>query len=163
MKGIVVLLIFLAICAFVGSRYLTGEVMGDQGHPLAVAYAAATEGTLEMQIGVPPLIPLADPPEFNERSTPKWNEWIEKHFQMRDEGGTIIPLRRLGTSALFVGEVAAGVPEFVLCADLKKGGKYSCDFVPILSKGKRYRYSFSAPTEPQKVGRRTFELVDDKE
>jgi hypothetical protein len=121
-RGIVVLILFLAICAFLGSWYLTGETLGDQGNPLAVAFAAAGDDTLEMQIGVPPLVPLADPPEFNERSIPKWTEWIEKHFQMRDESGKLVPLRRIGTSALFVGEVAAGVPEFVLCADLKKGG-----------------------------------------
>ncbi len=162
MKGIVVLILLLAFGAFLMSRYLTGEALGDQGHPLAVAYAALTDETLEMQIGVPPLIPLADPPEYNDRNVPKWSEWTEKHFHMRDEAGQMIPLRRIGTSALFVGEVAAGVPEFVLCADLKKGGNYSCDFVPVLSKGKRYRYSFTVPTEPQKVGRRTFELVADK-
>ena len=163
MKGIVGIILILGVCAFFLSRYLTGEVMGDQGQPLAVAWGAATTDTLEMQIGVPPLIPLADPPEFNARNTPKWEEWIEKHFQMRDESGNVIRLRSIGTSALFVGEVAAGVPEFVLCADLKQGAKYSCDFVPILAKGKRYRYSFTIPTESQKVGRRTFELVNDKE
>jgi len=162
MKGIVGIILILGVCAFFLSRYLTGEVMGDQGHPLAVAWGAATEDTLEMQIGVPPLFPLADPPEFNERNIEKWSEWIDKHFQMHDEAGQVIPLRRIGTSALFVGEVAAGVPEFVLCVDLKKGGRYSCDFVPILAKGKRYRYSFNVPTESQKVGRRTFELVNEK-
>ena len=162
MKGIVGLILILGVCAFFVSRYLTGEAFADQGQALAVAYGAATEETLEMQIGVPTVIPLVDPPEYNERSTPKWDDWIEKRFQMRDESGNIIRLRRIGTSALFVGEVAAGVPEFVLCADLKKGGKYSCDFIPILAKGKRYRYFFIVPTESQKVGRRTFELVPDK-
>jgi len=162
MKGIVVLILLLAVGAFFLSRYLTGEAFADQGHPLAVAWGAATTDTVEMQIGVPPLIALADPPEYSERNTPKWGEWTEKHFQLHDETGQVIPFRRIGTSALFVGEVAAGAPEFVLCADLKKGAKYSCDFVPIVSKGKRYRYSFTVPTESQKVGRRTFELVDDK-
>ena len=128
----------------------------------AVAYAAVGDETLEMQIGVPPLTPLADPPDYNERSIPKWDEWNERHFQLRDDAGKIIPLRRMGTSALFIGEVAAGVPEFVLCADLKKGANYSCDFIPIVAKGKKYRYSFTVPAEPQKVGRKTFELVEDK-
>jgi len=162
MKGIIVLILLLAVGAFFVSRYLTGEAMADQGQPLAVAYGAATEETLEMQIGVPTLIPLVDPPEFYEHNTPNWSEWTEKHFQMHDEAGQVIPLRRIGTSAMFVGEVAAGVPEFVLCVDLKKGAKYSCDFIPILKKGKRYRYSFTVPTESQQVGRRTFELVADK-
>jgi hypothetical protein len=162
MKGIVILIILLAIGAFFVSMSLTSEGFRDQGEALAVAFAAVTDETLEMQIGVPTLIPLADPPDYNERSVPKWDEWNEKHFQMRDEAGKIISLRRMGTSALFVGEVAAGVPEFVLCADLKKGANYSCDFIPIVKKGKKYRYSFTVPTEGQKVGRKTFELVGDK-
>jgi hypothetical protein len=162
MKGIVILIILLAIGAFFVSMSLTREGFRDQGEALAVAFAAVTDETVEMQIGVPTLIPLADPPDYNEQSVPKWDEWNEKHFQMRDEAGKIISLRRIGTSALFIGEVAAGVPEFVLCADLKKGANYSCDFIPIVAKGKKYRYSFTVPTESQKVGRKTFELVRDQ-
>ncbi len=162
MKGVFGIIIVFGIIAFVANAFLSREAMRDQGRPIAVAWGAPTPTTLEMQIGVAPLVVLNDPPEVNEKGVQRWNEWVPNHYQLREENGPDVPLRKIGTSALMLGEKAAGVPEFVLCADLKKGGKHVCDFIPVVAEGKRYRYSFVVPNEPPKVGRELFELVVEK-
>jgi len=160
MKGVIGLAFVVVAIGVVANMFFTRELMRDQGLPLAIAWGATTSETVEMQIGVGPLIPVRDPPEINPNTgNAMWVEWEKAHYQIRDESGGEVPLRRMGTGALFLDSKAAGNPEFILCANLKKSAKYSCDFVPVLAENKRYRYSFNAPRESQKVGRELFERV----
>lgn len=163
MKGIIGLLGFIAVVAFVGSMALSREAVRDQGRLLAVAFGVPKDDAMQMHLGVPALVPVVDPPEVNARRTPLWNQWIKGHFQLRDELGTGLRLRKKGTSRLMVGETAAGDPSFVVWAELRKGGQYTCDYVPIVGDGKRYRYSFIVPKQPGKVKRRRFHSVTDEE
>jgi len=163
MKGIVILIIFLCICAFIGSMLLTREVMRDPGVPLAVAYGMPGDDTIQIHVGVPPLVPVADPLDNNIEDASSWEEWVDLHFQLSDVAGNRIPLTRIGTSGLMLDEKAAGAPEFVLWAEVKKGERYLLDFVPIRAEGKRYRLSFTAPLESKKVGRPAFEPVPEGE
>ena len=163
MKAVFGLLGFIAVVAFVGSMALSREVVRDQGRLLPIAFGVSRDGAMQMHLGVPALVPVADPPELNARRTPQWNQWIKEHFQLRDELGTGLRLRKKGTSGLMVGGTAAGDPPFVVWAELTKGGKYTCDYVPIVGDGRRYRYSFVVPREPGKVKRRRFRAMSDEE
>ena len=57
---------------------------------------------------------------------------------------------------------AAGAPKFCLTAELKKGADYTFDFIPIVAESKRYRYAFTAPSEPQAPWRLTFAPVENR-
>lgn len=162
MKGVFGIILVFGVIAFVANALLSREAMRDHGRPLAVAWGAPTEQTLELQIGVGPFVVNNDPPDLREGETRRWENWIKAHYQLREENGPDVPFRKIGTSGLMVGEKVAGVPEFVLCADVKKGTKYVCDFVPIVKEAKRYRWSFTVPNDPPPVGRELFERVVEK-
>ena len=64
----------------------------------------------------------------------------------------------MGTSALLQ-DRAAGVPDFAVNAVLVKGKKYSCEFIPVVDEGRRYRWEFTAPTEPKKAEQVMFDFT----
>ena len=161
MKGIIALIVLLGIGFFFWSVFLGGETLRDPGRPLAIAFGAPRGDVMQMHLGVSPMIPRADPPG-TARGRVLWKEWTAEHFQLRDDSGKVVPLRRMVTSGLLLGKKLGGAPEFVLWAELKKGGKYTFDFVPVAAKSKRYRHSFTVPSEPREVGRRTFNPVPDE-
>jgi hypothetical protein len=162
MKSVMGLAVTLGIVFFAYNLWLSGEVVKDQGHLLAVAFGVPQDGKMQMHIGVGPRIAIVDPPELNERNAPMWDKWEQDHYQLFDASGQRVPLDRMGTSALMDGQAAAGAPDFVLWAPLEIGARYHLDFVPVVAEGKRYRHEFTVPGEPGKVGRRRFEYVEEE-
>ncbi len=158
-RGFVALLILLTIGIVLGSRFLTSTALGDHGRQFAIAFGAPQGSVMQMHVGVPPLIPMADPPDISPTGVTRWTPWIAAHFQLQSASGKKVAIQKIGTSGMLVGSKAGGSPEFALAADLKKGESYTFDFVPVLAKPERYRYSFTVPNEPSKVGRRNFDLV----
>lgn len=156
MKGVVVLAVCLGLAFFCWSMWFSGELVRDQGQWIPVAFGAPSPKTIQMHVAVAPGLPLADPPETDERLRPKWDEWIDKHFQLFAADGQRLALQKIGTSGMFTGEVAAGAPEFALWAALNKGESYRCEYIPNTRKGTRYVYLFVAPEEPEKVALRGF-------
>jgi len=159
MKGVVGLIIFLCICAFFASMLLTREAMSEPGIPLAVAYGMPHDDMIQIHVGIPPLVPVADPLDNNIKDFSSWDEWVDLHFQLFDADGERIPLSRMGTSGLMLDDRIAGAPEFVIWAELKRGEPYHMDFMPVRKEGKLYRLEFTAPLEPKKVGRPAFQFV----
>jgi hypothetical protein len=161
MKGVIVLAVVIGGIGLVVNLFFSREMTRDRGVDLAIAWVSLGPDNVEMQIGVGPMVPLRDPPEINPNTgAALWDAWEKAHYQVRDENGTEVRLRRVGTSAMFLDSKAAGNPEFILTASLRKGGKYTCDHVPVLAEQKRYRYSFTVPPETQKVGRELFQFVE---
>lgn len=163
MKGIVALIIFMCLCALLGSMLLTKQVVRDPGRQLSVAFGIPAGEKIQVHLGVPPMVPEADPLDNNEVDPYSWEEWVDLHFRLRDATGNPVQLMRMGTSALMLDDKVAGAPVFVIWAEVKMGESYEFDFVPILAESKRYRYSFAAPPAKKKVGRPTFAFVPDGE
>ena len=147
MKGIIGLIVCLCIGTLIMSMLLTGEVVKDLGKRLPIAFGAALGDSIQIHLGVSPLVIKADPPLSGRKKALSWPEWIEGHYQIHDASGNPIQLERMGTSGLLLGQKVAGAPEFVVWAELTKGASYTFDHVPIMAKTNRYRYSFSAPNE----------------
>lgn len=162
MRGIIGLVIVLCIGVFFGSKFLSEEAFADRGHWLAVAFTVPTGGMIQAQLGVPVSAPLNDPPETNSMGIQLWDQWIADHFMLYDAAGTRIPLMKLGTSAMFQKEVAAGAPDMVLWAEVKQGGEYKFEYRPKSYEPNRYQHTFTAPSEEVKVRRVSFELVEEK-
>lgn len=161
MKGVFAVLAVLLVCAFVGSMLLSRVAVRDPGRQLAVAYGAPRDGKIEVHLGVPPTVPIVDPPQKDEEKQMTWQEWVDAHYKLRKNDGTAVALRRMGTSALMLGEVAAGAPEFVVWAEIEPGQDYEFDFIPVMAKKTVYRHAFTAPNAQTKVCRETFALVPD--
>ncbi len=162
MKGVVIAAVLIGFVLFLGSMFLSGQVTRDPGHMLAIAFGVPTGDAMQFHLAVGPRLPLMDPPELSDKP-PDWTKWAADHFQLRDDAGNQLPLKKMGTSGLMLDDKASGSPEFVLWADVKKGRTYSCDYVPIVREGKRYRYTFTVPSEPAKTGRCQFDIVIDEE
>jgi len=159
MKGIFGLIGFLCLCVFIGSVLLSREVVRDPGRQLAVAYGVPMGDEIQVHLAVPPRVPMIDARDKDPEKVLTWSEWVDLHFQLRHTDGTQVPLRRMGTSALMLDQRAAGAPEFVVWAEVKKGEDYEFDFMPIMAEAKAYRLEFTAPMDEKKVGRPTFALV----
>jgi hypothetical protein len=144
----------------VWNTFLTGKISEDQGRLLAVAYGAQKGDTIQIHVGVAPLILTKDPPTRDGKPM-EIAEWIALHFFLRDEQGNSIPVQKLGTSSLMSGPTA-GAPEFSVNATLAKNKKYALDFKPFMDEERRYRMEFTAPAEDQKVVMAKFDLVEEQ-
>lgn len=162
MRVVIGCMLFLCLLAFVGSAFLSREAMRDPGRPLPVVFGVPMGNKIQIHLGVPPTVPLVDPPNRDPDDPLSWPEWVEEHFQLRKKDGSVIPLQRMGTSGLLLGEKAAGAPEFALWAEIEQGQEYEFDFIPIMGETKVYRHVFTAPTEQTKVFRENFALVPEK-
>ncbi len=163
MRGVIGLALFVSIGGSVLWVTLQKKMMADPGRLLAVAIGNTQGDDMQLQIGVGPRTIATDPPEMQNGKAQTWPEWSKAHYQLYDAANQRIDLRRMGTSALMLNKVAAGAPEFVLWTNVKKGETYYCDFVPVVAKGTKYRYTFEVPDEPVDVGRRNFVLVEEDE
>jgi len=162
MKGIFGLVGLLCVGVFVMNVMFHREVTKDQGQQIAIAFGIPNGDRIQVHLGVAPMVPVRDPLDADKEHPLTEMEWLEKHYQLYDSNGESVQLLRMGTSGLMIGEKAAGVPEFVVWAEVKKGEDYTFDFVPILKEGTTYRWKFTAPMEEKKVGRPTFVLVEEE-
>jgi hypothetical protein len=163
MKGVIIAAVLIGIVVFFSSMMMTGEITKDQGYMLAIAYGVPVGDKIQFHLGVGPSLINIDPPEIGDKKSISWSEWSDQHFTLRDDAGNKIPLQRMGTSSLMMHDKAAGSPDFILWADLKKNADYSCDYIPVARTGKRYRHSFTCPSEPTKTGRYQFDPAPEEE
>lgn len=160
MRAVVILTLLLGTALFFGNRYMATTIFADQGHLLAMAFGGEMGDTIQVHLGVPPRLTMLDPRQENdEGKTETLMDWIRRHFELWDESNNLVPLQKMGTSGLLIGTKAGGAPELALVAELKKGASYTFEVVPIVSEGKRYRYSFTAPNEETKARRSHFQFV----
>jgi len=160
MRGIIILAVLLGVLVTGGYTFLQHQMMRDQGRLIPVAFGVVGNGTIEMHVAISDTMTLRDPPQVASRGRILWKEWVEGHFVLRDDSDNRVAMRRLGTSALMMNSNAAGSPKFCLAATLKQGADYTLDYIPKSGASKRYRYAFTAPSEPQDVWRLNFEPVE---
>lgn len=160
MRGVVGLVIVLCAAVFLGSKFLSDQAFADRGHWLAIAFTVPMGGTIQAQLGVPVSAPLNDPPETNSMGILLWDKWIEDHFMLYDSTGSRIPLMKMGTSAMFQKDAAAGAPDMIVWAEVKQGGQYKFEYRPRSYEPNVYRHDFTAPSEEVNVRRVSFELVE---
>ena len=163
MRGIVILAVLLGVLVTGGYTFLHYQMMRDQGRLIPVGFGTAGEDTIEMHLAISDMMTVRDPPQAASRGRVLWKEWVEGHFVLRDDSGNRVAMRRLGTSALMMDSNAAGAPKFCLAATLKQGANYTLDYIPKSVGSNRYRYAFTAPSEPQEVWRARFKLVEDEQ
>ena len=156
MKGIVILGIILAL---VGAGLWLGVLrtsLSDQGQIFLVVIGTPTDKGIEFDVSVElGLAHMANPP-LDERNEPKWDEWIDKHFEMKDTAGNKSPHVRVAHTMLIDENKVKHIPEFYVQYQLQEGKDYTLDFIPE-GGNVRYRYKFNAVTIPPT--RETFEPV----
>ncbi|MHC5110688.1 MAG: hypothetical protein ACYTHJ_12530 [Planctomycetota bacterium] len=163
MRSVVGLVILLAIGVAILSSFLGRQMAKDYGHQLAVGFADAGNENMQVQLGVGPMLHMRDPLDRMNEKMDTWPEWIALHFQLHTPEGEPMKLRKMGTSALFLDNKAAGSPDFVLYADVEKGREYTFYYTPVVAEAKKYICKFNVPEDQTKVTRLVFELVEDDE
>lgn len=161
MKTLVVLFI-LGLVAFGAIYWLTMKASEDPGYSFALAFGLPDDqGNIEMHVIIYGRTVRIDPPRLDPKTGVElWSEWVTKHFDLRDDKGANVAFMRHGGSAVITGkDVGAGTPDFYLIAKVKKGANYVFDYLPTPVDGERFRYNFTAPTDPQPVKRPLFPPV----
>ena len=161
MKG----LIGLGIVGLVGVGlvyWVASWSTSDPGIAIAHAFGNPAEDTIELHVAVY-MGPRTEPPRIDPdlSDLQLWQEWLDEHYQLRDDAGTTVEIERIGHSLLMPAHKVGGAPEFFLKAGLRQGTEYTFDFTPRRAEPNRYRYTFIAPAEGEGIKRKTFEPVEE--
>ena len=86
MKKTVVLAVVLALGAL-SYYWLTTYLIGkDHGHLIAYAVGSPGGDILEINVVIPFIMTRLDPPKLKPNGHfQTWNEWLEEHFELRDD------------------------------------------------------------------------------
>jgi hypothetical protein len=161
MRGIVILGVILMVLGAGVWWFFMHETMKDPGNWVGLAFGNPEESSIEMHLPVELMTVTRDRPRVNDRGDPLWDEWISQHFDLRDASGESVPFAQAGWSPLISEAKNKVVAEFYVKCTLQKGAKYTIDFIPRArtQPKNRYRYVFTAPSEPQDMKRMLFEPV----
>ncbi len=160
MRALVVLFI-LGMGVFGVIYWLTMKASEDPGYQFALAFGNPEAETLDFHVVIYNRTVRIDGPRLDPKSgVLLWQEWVDTHFVLRDAKGANVPFHREGGSAFITGhDLGAGTPEFYLAAKVKKNAAYDLDYLPTPADGERYRYSFTAPADTEKLKRPLFRFV----
>lgn len=148
MKGIIGIFV-VGVVACVASVVILGKSANDDSYSTAVGFSDPVKGKMIMHVAVALLTSSKDPPKMEANGlTPRWNDWIESHYQLFDSKRQPVELFRTGGSNI-IPDKKAGNPEFFLAADVNEGEEYTFDYIPIKKEKKRYRWKFTAPSEKE--------------
>ena len=142
--------------------WMSSVMTGDQGIGITLAYGNIQGDLIEVNAAVDMGITRREGPRIdpNRSEQELWEEWLTEHFDLRDDSGARVELKRVGQSLLMDVMKMPGAPDFFLTAKLRTRVQYSFDYIPRRAESARYRYTFVAPAEKTGMKRRTFELVD---
>lgn len=148
----------LGVAIIAGYFVLTGEMAEEQGPLVGVAFGLPENDTIEVHLVVSGSMVRVDPPRMDLRGNILWDEWVEQHFQLRDEAGQPIKLIKQNASAVIPDHKAGGTPEFYLFARIKQSTKHNLSYRQVLSEGKAYQFDFTAPQEATDIRRVAFKV-----
>jgi hypothetical protein len=130
----------------------------DPGHLVPIAIGNATPESIDINFAVSLLMPRIEGPVLR-HNVIQWDEWVQSHFDLRDDAGTKLTLSPSNLSQRMT-DATAGTPEFFLVGNLKPGKAYTLDYIPRLAEGVPYSYTFTAPAEAKPGERFTFERYE---
>jgi hypothetical protein len=157
MKGLLVMLaLALAFGGFI-VWWSSAQLEADPGEYVALAFGKATDEKIQIDVAVSIAMPRREGPRVDDRTgAVYWQEWVDEHFDLRDDSDEKVRLLRSGYSELMSDREVGGSPEFYLTAKLKPNLHYTFDYIPVLAGGVQYRYDFIAPAEATPMERRHF-------
>jgi hypothetical protein len=157
MKGLLVMLALAIVFAGVVVWWSSAQLEADPGEYIALAFGNPAEDEIQIDVAVSIAMPRREGPRVDQRSgAVYWQEWVDEHFDLRDDSAAKVRLMRSGSSRLMSDREVAGSPEFYLTGKLRPNAHYTFDYIPILADGLRYRYDFIAPGVATPMERRHF-------
>lgn len=156
MKGVVGLAVLVGVGA--GGWWAFKGVVTHDTHAIPIAFGFPDDRTIEMQAIASMGMTVTEGPKADPKTgKPKWEEWVEEHFELRDAGGARVKLSLVSHSDLIPKHKVLGTPEGYLVGRLEKGTSYTFDYIPKRAEAKRYRHAFTAPAADKEVERVAFE------
>ena len=162
MKGLLVMLVLALIFAGVVIWY-TSHQMGDTPDEyIAIAFGDPAQDTIQMDMAVSIAMPRREPPRIDPQTgAVYWDEWVEKHFVLKDSAGVPVRFQRFSLSRLMTDQEVGGSPEFFLKCRLKKDAPYVFVYIPVIGGGEAFRYEFTAPADTVYMERARFRLIEE--
>ncbi len=153
----------IGLLIFVGlSLYWFALAAGDDKDApiqIQVAFGAPGPNGVEMHAVVGVVMANRDRATKDGRLI-NWNEWVAGHFELKDADGNPVKIERRNNSSAIQQREVIGTQEFFLVATLTEGRSYAFDYIPTMANpAVRYRYTFSAPADAQKVRMADFQKV----
>ena len=71
---------------------------------------------------------IHSPPEIGPSGSPNWPLWIQEYFELKDEAGTAVALKKASNGWLMPKNKKVGTEEFFLTGRLKPGAKYTLTY-----------------------------------
>jgi len=159
MKGLIVLFV-LAVVSIIGYFKFMNSMDSSSQTMLTVAFGNCDKGACDLHVAVQPLTVKNDPPRIDlSTGFQYWDEWLETHYILTEDGGDRVKFERIGQSSVFGNQNVGGAPDFFLRARVKHNVAYTFDFVPVKDGPHKYRRKFTAPAGEQKMSRDIFTLV----
>jgi hypothetical protein len=144
MKGLIILTLVVIL---VGAGIWVGVIrstMSDQGTIFLVVMGNPNEKTVEFDVCVELGMAHMANPRLDERNEPKWDEWIDEHFEMKDPAGNKAPHIRVAHTMLVDENKVKHLPEFYVQYQIENGKDYTLDFIGGREGNVHYRYKFTA-------------------
>lgn len=158
MKKTVALVIVLGLGAL-SYYWLTTYLPGrDHGHLIAYAVGSPGGGILEINVVIPFIMTRHDPPKLKPNGQfQTWNEWLEEHFELRDDTGKRVMLHNSDWANVIPKGKMVGTPKFYAVGPVEPDTEYTFVFYPEGSgQPKRYRHTFALSQEGKKFERAQF-------
>jgi hypothetical protein len=161
MKRLVIWSVVIFVACGAGAWWLNSIWSKERGFLLGFAYGQTEFDGFELHVIVAMPMVNIEGPRLDERTAAVlWDEWVEQHFDLRDDADNSLKLVRAGSFSSLIPDEKAGNPEFFLKAEVTPGVTYTLDYKPERAVPKRYRHTFTALTEGQPLQRLYFKTVD---
>ncbi|MFN0136224.1 MAG: hypothetical protein ACKVS9_08925 [Phycisphaerae bacterium] len=145
----------LAALGGIMSYVLTGKMNGEPPEMLPIGFVIVSGEVTQIDIAVGMFDYKKDPPKLKQSV----DDWIKNKFQLKDDSGAAVTLRRSNFSK-GIPDAVSGTAEFYLHGQLKPGKSYTLEYVPIVEEGVRHRHTFAAPASAVDAERVTLTLVE---
>ncbi|MCA9256487.1 MAG: hypothetical protein KDA33_12655 [Phycisphaerales bacterium] len=159
MRGIVGLFVVFVIGAGV-LVYMQGKMGQDPGPTVYLAFGDPSEGEMEVNICIPPLMQKAEvPPDGGIPKKAPPTDWAKRHWELKSGSGDRSSMSTMGSSLLVNDTKVGGAPDFWIKTSAKVGEKYTLIYTPDLDQPERFKFEFDANDSLKRRQRVTFEKM----
>ncbi|MCG8409168.1 MAG: hypothetical protein MI923_28525 [Phycisphaerales bacterium] len=159
MRGLVVVGVVIVLGSIV-TLLMMKKMNEDPGLPIAVAFGKPSDDGVEVHVVITLGMKNTEYARVDmDTGTEYWDEWVEEHFELTGESGGPVKFSRTNFSELITAQKAGALFEFFIKGKVQGGENYTFDYIPKRAESRRYRYTFTAPTNSKKMKRYTFELA----
>lgn len=145
MKKLVGMVLFLGVAVLITYMGAKALKKAEESFLIGIAFGEPTKDVISVHVPIQVTMVRTEGPKLR-NGVVQWFEWIDEHFDLRDDRGERVNLKKLEFSSLITSRDVAA-PEFFIGAKIKPGEKYTFAYIPFVGGSQRYRHEFTAPSD----------------